>query len=231
MQEMPDYNKPPVVEVAMGIQFAPLTALTTGHVGLFWAGVREQFPNVEDRAPILHWVETAALQGAEAQVRLLERPELSRTWFIDSTGTRIIQVQRDRFLHNWRKVGTSDLYPRYETVRDNFMRYWGQFRHFLDGVGLHPDPDQCEITYVNLVPKGEGWETTADLGELFRAFAWKPRSEFLPEPEQMRCSVMFPFPDGMGRLYVDLAPVRRPPDDALALRFSLTAHGRPDENV
>lgn len=229
MSRLPDYDKPPVVEVAMGVQFAPIEQFSAAHVGLYWGAIRDTFSRVEEQAPIAHIVERPADQQAPtgASFAILPKPELPRIWFIDTSGNCIIQIQRDRFLHNWRKLNPSDKYPRFPSVQEGFFRYWTGFTDFLADQALEVKPDQCELTYVNFIGKGEGWETMADLSSLFTNFVWRTRTGFLPIPENVRWSLRFPFPEEMGRLHVDVVPVRVQPGNDLAIRFSLTARGRP----
>ncbi len=229
MSRLPDYGKPPVVEVAMGVQFAPIELFSAAHVGLYWATIRDTFTHVEEQVPIAHVVECPVEQQTPtgAKVTISQKPELPRILFIDNNDSRIIQIQRDRFLHNWRKQNPSDEYPRFPSVQEDFFRYWTGFTGFLTDQKLTVQPDQCELTYVNHIRQGEGWETMADFSSLFTNFVWNTRSEFLPIPDNVRWALRFPFPEQMGRLYVDVVTVRVPPENYLAIRFTLTARGKP----
>jgi uncharacterized protein (TIGR04255 family) len=157
------------------------------------------------------------------------RPELPRVWLVDQSGNRIVQVQRDRFLHNWRKLHPEDEYPRFPPVKAQFLEHWNGFLAFLTEAGLNPEPDQCELTYVNHLRRGEGWDTLADLGDLFTTFAWRTRDNFLPAPDNLRWSMRFLLPEGKGRLHVEVLPVRAQPSNELAVRYTLTARGRPSD--
>ena len=232
MAALPDYKTPPVIEVAMGTQFAPLADLTTAHVGIYWALIRSEFGSIQEQPPIVHIVEQlgSAPRGSRRPIgiEVQTKPDLLRTWFVDGTGNRIIQLQRDRFLHNWRKVKEADEYPRFPSVRDAFKRYWDQFHTFLAAEGLPlPQVDQCELTYVNHIRKGRAWESMADLSDVFTTFQWQTRAGFLPDPDNIRWLMQFSLPDKMGRLHVEVFRVLLPPDNAQAIRFALTARGRP----
>ena len=74
-------------------------------------------------------------------------------WFLTVDGTQLIQIQRDRFAFNWRKLDTDRQYPHYDQVRDDFVRQLEKFLGFLREEGLEdPNPDQVELTYVNHIP-------------------------------------------------------------------------------
>lgn len=230
MSELPEYGNPPLIEVAIGVQFSPIAEFTAAHLGLYWATVRDTFGRVEEQPPISHVIEPDPGQPEPGpSFQISAKPELPRVWLIDGTGNRIIQVQRDRFLHNWRKLDPEDEYPRFPSVKASFLDHWTSFQEFLGQAGLNPEPDQCELTYVNHLRKGEGWNTLADLGALFTTFSWHTRERFLPAPDNLRWSLRFLLPEGRGRLHVDVVPVRAQPSNDLAVRFALTARGKPSD--
>ena len=167
-RELPDYKRPPVTEVAVSIQFARLQGLTAAHIGLYWAKIKDAFPNVMEQPPIVHMVE-----NPEAEYKfepfLSQMPDLPRIWFTDKTGTALIQVQRDRFVYNWRRVKDSDEYIRFPAIKKKFLLRWGEFSSFLKEQGISdPQVDQCELTYVNRIDQGELWESPAKWGNLGR---------------------------------------------------------------
>lgn len=226
----PDYKSPPVTEVAAGIQFAPLVEFTTAHVGLYWDKIRKAFPRVEEQGPIAHIVEPVGHQPSQDVLKfeVANKPPLPRTWLIAEAGTSLIQVQRDRFLYNWRKMTDDDRYIRFSPIKQNFFDHWRQFCDFLRDCGLSsPDIDQCELTYVNRIDQGAGWKSVADLEQLFTNFAWRPRGTFLPEPEDARWGLRFVLPAQLGRLYAEAVQVRASEDNSVAIRFSLTVRGLP----
>ncbi|MFA5864492.1 MAG: TIGR04255 family protein [Phycisphaerae bacterium] len=233
MNGLPNYTKPPVVEVAIGLQFAPLDNFSAAHIGLYWALIRDTFNRVEDQSPIEHIVEPLVEpQEIKPLFRMFTKPEPPRVWFIDSAGNKIIQVQHDRFLHNWRKMTEQDEYPRFPAVKKEFFDHWNQFCSFLEEQKLSPPQvDQCELTYVNLIRKGAGWESMSDLNNLFTFAKWHTRSNFLPAPENVRWSARFLLPEQSGRLHIEMLPVRIQPKNELALQLSLTTRGKPLTNM
>ena len=123
--ELPKFEKPPVIEVVCGIQFEPLTSLLAPHLGVLWERYKQDYPHCREVAPLAPVLERfEGLPSVELQ--LSDTPPLPRTWFIHQDETGIVQVQRDRFLHNWKKVRDEDEYPHYEKVigmfRDRLVR-------------------------------------------------------------------------------------------------------------
>ena len=231
--DLPNYTNPPVVEVAASIQFAPLKGFAAAHVGGYWDTIRNAFDRVEEQPQLPHMTEREDLTpGPNLTVQLSQEPQLPRTWFISRDDSELIQLQRDRFGYNWRKREDAQEYPRYETVRKNFWKHWKDFKGFLRTSGLEaPSIDQCELTYVNRIPKGACWADMGDLETLFRNLSWAPREGFLPHPEIWAWRMSFKLSEGSGRLHVNASPVFVPPENELQMRLTLTVRGRPKEET
>ena len=234
MTDFPSYRRPPVAEVVCGLQYTPLAQLHLAHVGRYWAEIQGAFPLVEEKLPTPHVVErVGGTSAAEAPRELLERMPWPRTWFMEEAKRRLIQVQRDKFIYNWRKLDPQDDYPRYQVISDEFFQHWRGFLDFLNNLSLpSPMPDLCELAYVNLIPRGQGWESIQDAYSLFSFVDWPGQMRFLPVPGDVRCLLQFEMPDNSGRLHVDLSLARWDvTGDLPVLRLSLMARGRPVEEV
>jgi uncharacterized protein (TIGR04255 family) len=231
---LPDFTAPPVVEVVLGVQFDPLTALRAAHVGLLWEEFRPRFPRVEDKPPLTPAPELFGISPGhiDVQFELVDAPPLPRSWFLNSEGTELIQFQQDRLVHNWRKVGDAD-YPRYWSVRDSFRQEVETLRAFLEREKLGPFlPSQCEVTYVNHLLAGSGWDEPGQLERVFTLWAPRYSDDFLPEAEQVRVGAQYVISDDagepLGRLHVSIVPARRTEDNQSLLQLTLSARGRPD---
>ena len=124
---LPDFDAPPVIEVVLSVQFERLADLRIPHLGLLWTKFSDAFPHFEDRAPLSHVIETFGLrQAPKLALQLISRDQAPqvRCWFVNEARTELVQVQTDRFVHNWRKVGESvkegEQYRRYEYIRKQF---------------------------------------------------------------------------------------------------------------
>lgn len=212
---LPDFNDPPVVETVLSIQFDPLP-LTVAHLGLLWNDYRVMFPASDERPPLEPMIEQfpegpAARLGFKFQA--LETFPVPRILFTNNQGNEMIQVQKDRFIKNWRKEGESERYPHYDdTIRPNFDRDYLIFLDFLAKNHLGtPRINQCEVSYVNHLLAGRGWERYGDLESVFTF--WRSPDRFPPGPtEDLRLHARFVIPDAqgrpVGRLHVDLQPGR-----------------------
>ena len=223
-----DFSAPPINEVVLGVQSDTL-GMTVPFLGLFWAEVRHDYPRMEVHPPLEPVIErfgdrpeTVAPMGLG--FRLLEKPETPRCWFLDQPGNRLIQVQQDRLVHNWRQVKDDDPYPRYKSVRATFEREYQRLSAFIarERIG-EMIPQQCEATYINHI-------AATSFDTVFTALT--PPRGFLPSPEQGAFNLTYRIPGEkggpIGRLHVTMQPARRRRDDAALLVLNLTARGVPD---
>lgn len=230
---LPDYDNPPVVEVAIGAQFKPLDDLRAAHVGLYWSQVKSDFPDIDEKPPLPHTAQNLddVITPKPLRLGLSNRPELPRTWFISGSGAMLLQLQRDRFVVNWRKRSDDDKYPRFPAVKETFMKEWGGFLDFLASNEIEaPTLDLLELTYVNIVPQGNGWDDMATIGHVFLPAAWSSRSEFLRPPESMTTSMVFLLPKRDGQLSVDMGPVAAE-GKPKSLRISFSVTGLPKKTT
>lgn len=51
-QNLPSFERPPVIETMLGVQFQPLPALRSAHLGAFWKTLGEEWPVVLDASII-----------------------------------------------------------------------------------------------------------------------------------------------------------------------------------
>src|SRR5208283_4945721 len=174
--QTPEFDRPPVIEVALSVQFKRLDQLRSAHIGLLWSRFRKRFPRTEDHGPLQPAFETFDRKPTQLQlgveVQTYDVPPLPRAWFLNETGTELVQVQPDRFIRNWRKVGETDEYVRYAHIKGKFVDDLREFEQFVADQGVGDvSPNQCEVTYVNHIVSGEGWSTHGDLGKIFRPWS------------------------------------------------------------
>lgn len=153
--DLPDFTDPPLVEVAMGVQFERLRELRQPHIGIVWSAFRDDYPDVRDLPPLAPLQEGRQRGGPSFTVEFADAPDLPRSWFMSLDGERLVQLQPDRFVHNWRKGDQAPTYPRYEALRRRFVEAWSTFAAALSEVGIGPPVvRQVEIAYVNVVSIG-----------------------------------------------------------------------------
>jgi uncharacterized protein (TIGR04255 family) len=223
--DLPEYDNPPVTEVVCGVLFKTLDGFQIPHFGLFWEYFKKEYPACQEVAPLMPLLEKFDVEAEEVQFNEIPLP---RVWFTHRDETGIIQLQRDRFLHNWKKSKLSDSYPRYHVVIDLFKRHLDTFEAFLKEQKIgRIDPLQYEMTYVNHIPQGDGWNQLSDLGRVFRDYHWDSKKRFLPEFEHLNLRKSFRLPENKGRLHVSIRDARRRDDEKPILLFELTVRGFP----
>lgn len=226
--DLPEYDNPPVNEVVCGVLFKPLEGLRIPHFGLFWDQWRADYPTCQEVAPIIPMIERFG--EAETDIQPPNEIPLPRVWLVKSDETGIVQIQRDRFLHNWKKGKPSDAYPRYKTVIERFKVLLDSFESFVGRERLGQiEPLQYEMTYVNQITAGEGWERLADLPNVFRDYCWQREQRFLPELEHINLRKTFALPDGKGRVHVSIRDGKRREDMKPVILFEFTVRGFPGD--
>ena len=231
---LPDFASPPVVEVLLGVQFDSVDGLNSPRLGLLWSTFRDRFPRVEERPPLDPIVEQPSGPSyplVQLRLEALNRFPSPRLWFLNESGTELIQVQHDRFVHNWRKIGEADSYPRYERIRQTFMEELERFREFINAEKLDQlSPNLCEVTYINHILVGREINELGELGEAVTL--WRhDRTRDLPNPEDVRFQARYPLTSNTntlgGRLTIEAAPAYRNTDRAAMIVLTLTARGAP----
>ena len=224
---LPDFDKPPVNEVVCGIQFQPLKAMTVPYLGLLWEKFRSEYPNCREVAPLMPVVERFDEHTREEPNPFGDAFPSPRIWFETSDGNGLIQVQRDRFLHNWKKERDDDTYPHYDQVITRFRECLTTFEKFLQENSLESiSPTQYELTYTNHIDQGQGWTNLGEIGGVFPDFDWrKVAQRFLPAPEAINWQTLFILPERAGRLRVSIRLAKRRSDGLPTFLVELTARG------
>lgn len=232
--DLPDFRKPPVAETVLSLQFEPIGGLTTGHIGLLWQRFRDELPFIEEHPPLSPVVEKfGPPPPLRFDVTIEEKLPAPRVWFLNQEKTELIQVQADRFIHNWRKVQGVEPYPHYEPIREKFRGEVAILEKFLNDEGFGAlAVNQCEVTYINHIERAGVWEKHGQLERVLRNWGFVQPTAFLPEAEDAAIRLRFVILDKsgdqpIGRLHVVLHPAWKKVDNSPILSMSLTARGIP----
>jgi uncharacterized protein (TIGR04255 family) len=224
--EIVSFAHPPVIEVVAGIQFKALEGFRATHLGLLWREFGEDYGGFREVAPLEPMVETF---GAPVRMKLelTDVPPLPRVWFLRNDERGLIQVQRDRLHYNWKKAGDTDQYPRYESVMERFEGCLRTLGAFVDAHEIgRLEPVQYELTYINLIPEGQGWSGFADVGSVLPDLSWRSGpGRFLPAPAGLELHATFDLPDQNGRLRTVVRTGVRRTDDYRQIQVELTVRG------
>jgi uncharacterized protein (TIGR04255 family) len=225
---LPDFDRPPVIETALGVQFAPIGNFTTGFYGWFWKAYLDATWTKTQDAPRMPAQFEKFGENDQWQTgppfMIQESPHAGRIYFINETDDRIIQLQSDRLVYNWRKRQKE--YPSFKETYPEFRGHLQLFERFVRESGLAaPFYNQWELTYVNAVPKGELWESPADWGTIFPGlFVGIDTQDLGVIRRQAMCNLKFEIVPKMGHLYIATQHVKIE-DNREALLVNLTARG------
>lgn len=213
------YKNPPIHEIICGVRFDSIKHLQSGHFGILWQKFKRDFPKTEDQDLI----------GAISQEDFgnISKLPLPRIWFIHKNENELIQVQRNCFLHNWRKRRADDIYPGYEKVVDNFERYLSLFQDFLVAENLgNLNAIEYELTYIDLIPQGQGWKNFDDLEKVFPTFLSITRQDMLSiDVRSINWQTIYGLPNDLGQLRIAIRTAKRTSDDHHLLHIEFNAHG------
>jgi uncharacterized protein (TIGR04255 family) len=227
---LPDFADPPVVEVAVSVQFRPLFGLRPIELSPLRELWRAEYPLFQEQPPLPPTIERPSFGGST--VELMMGPSFqTRLWFMSSSQAELVQVQHDRLTVNWRQIDESAEYPRFPAVKDLFEQRWQDLANFVREHELGAmSPTQVELNYINAFDPGPD-----QLGHIETLLQnWHPTSQHhLGAPEQGRLALVFRVP-GLGtgpvRLYVAADPAQRP-DGRPVLFLTLTIRGAPADET
>jgi uncharacterized protein (TIGR04255 family) len=227
LKGLADFQKPPAVETLVGFHFFPLQNWKTPNFGLFWQEIKKEYPDAQVHPALAEQALRVELNSALASIKLTGDVPV-RWWYVHKSGKRLIQVQADSFIQNWRKRDTDDPYLHYKELRPAFQKTWSQFLRFLKRQRVEsPRVRQCEVTYVNHIDRGEGWRSFADLADVFSVWRGRTYCGFLPTPDLVSMNAFYPIEGQTGRLQIMVQPGIRQPDAKQTLQLTITALCKP----
>lgn len=232
-KNLPSFKNPPLLEVALSVQFDPIQSLQATQLGVLWSSeYREKYPHTEQHPPIAAAIERFdVLEQPKRELRLeFSNSETPRCWFLKDDKSELIQVQQDRLIHNWRKM--QNAYPRYESIREEFSSDLGAFSNFIEHEKLGSvTPNQCEVIYINHIPVCDVWKDHSELNKIFPNWKTEESNSFFGTPENIRLTSQYILKDSdnkpLGRLYINLQPAFRAEDSVAIYILTMTVRGKP----
>ena len=194
---LPRFDLPPVVEVALAVQFPePLSfgATDVNWVAEMWS---DEFPNCEVRE---------SKEPFEPYHGISNEPQetaLDRLWLTDSSDSRAVQLQPDRLTVNWQKTESTGQYPHYGNIEGFLIEAWAGLERLADRLGDPvPRVDVCDVLYVNRLRGPEGWHEHDDTARLIEPWNGWYSDGYLPEPSAFSLHLHYHL-DDRGWLNID----------------------------
>ncbi len=230
---LPEYEEPPVVEVAVMVQFEAPT-LGIPQIMRWWSQIQHQFPGFEQAPPIppaTESFESLKIPQPLVQFQLLDSLPVPRVFIKKASDTELIQIQQDRFGYSWRKLKPDNDYPRYVSIRETFLQQLVFFEEFLASDHLEAmNSTLCEVTYVNHILGSGVWHGHSELYKVIPFVTPRLSENFLPLPEDIQFAARYIIRTNkapLGRLYVSVEPRFLTADMTPIFLMRLTARGAP----
>lgn len=222
-----DFDRPPVAEVALAVQFAAAVTDDATTLGRFWPRIQERYPIVATQPALPPMLEDFDSTQPQVMFQMLSGPPASRYWLQTSDRAGLLQVQPDRIAYNWRKEPGDVPYPRYEHIRREFVDLYDIFGQTCAEQGSELVPTWCEVTYINPI------ETFSMGGDLDVARILRRLHPFdllgMGTPEHTSLAeqyVLVRDTGPYGRFYVNVSSGVRLEDNADLLLITLTVRGK-----
>lgn len=236
---LPSFRSPPVGEVLLALQFQQIDLLDLRHVGPLVGLFAKKYPQFQAQPALDPVIERfdGPRSARGISINMMEAPLFPRLWLVGADGEELVQIQRDRLMHNWRQIPLGPEYPRYPRLRSEFADDWAVLDSFLRERNLGSIlPTQCEVAYINQIEasgEGAGAGLHADPSSFFSFFApslcGHGQSHFeavtysstgIARAESTRGPMM-------GRLYVEVTSGLNLVTKRPTYQFSLTLRGAP----
>lgn len=157
---LPDFERPPLQEVALAVGFDEWSGLRAIELGPLWQSWRQEYPHLDEQPPL----PPEPGQGGTGFLVSFGAPPLGRHLFTSADGSRMLQLQADRLILNWRRPQGGGAYPRYPALRAEVQRRLSELQDFSrDRRGAPLLVRQVEVTYVNLIAGTGGVPALADV--------------------------------------------------------------------
>lgn len=174
-EELPRFANPPVVELAVGVEFLSLPSLSVVPLVELRPLWSQEYPHIEEQ-PALPSTNLGAspIPGFNFEVGTGVPP--IRIWLLNENRSELLQVQNDRLVLNWRANYGSE-YPHYRELEPRFMRSWALLQNAVADRSLGElQPISAEVTYINRFTLEDG-ETLFDALSVLQSNSHFEKSE------------------------------------------------------
>lgn len=136
-------SKPPVNEVVIGVQLNA-SLIQSNHIHEYFQLIKNEYPKIEDHSPLPNVIE----HNTGNQDIHVHSSVVSRRFFVNESEDKLLQLQADRIIYNWKKSDSGSEYPHFNAVFRDFQRHYEELdrRHVI-----HDSINQREVTYVDVI--------------------------------------------------------------------------------
>lgn len=155
-KDLPDFENPPLNEVAFGIQFERPKHYHELFASEIWRRLFDssKVPAIVEKSPPSFETFGSKFKDTrrnEIKFEHLRPPFENRYAFETDDGASVTYFQPDKVVKIWKKKD-GNTYPRYEAIRDDFVAVVEGLRKLLSEFEVGDIvPTQCELVYANFV--------------------------------------------------------------------------------
>ena len=223
-QGLPEYESPPVVEVALAVQLDRAVGCKAHHLAEIARRWEDDHPNVEERTPLPTM--GFGSDGPDLTLDVSDKIETPRLWLQSAAGDRVVQLQQDRIVVNWKQGTAAGTYPRYRSIRKALLEAWNKLSASISDLDLDlPQPSICEVQYINHLGPSQGWRSAEDTQWFIAPWNGTMSDEFLPTDHHGRMLLHFHLPEKRGWLNIEGWTTDREGGEKLFV-LRLTSRGR-----
>jgi len=150
---LPSFDRPPIAEMVLAIQFPALPKLSTAWLGAFATQLGATYPVLVDVPAVGPISEPGFDDALGFEIQPLMRVATrmpTRFQARTKAGDRMVQVENGWVVLNWMRRSALDEYPRYRTLRPELEAIAKKLFDFVKASGSEgPAPNLWEVTYSN----------------------------------------------------------------------------------
>lgn len=219
----------PVVELALSAQFDLLGSLNSGHYGIFWSSLRNEWPFVTEGNIIPDQFERFGAQSDRPELPVFQidsfrRPNRFTITRFDKS--RMIQVQPTRVVYNWIRTG-GQVYPGFDKIFAEFCETLRSFVDLLSECGVEsPCFNQWEIAYVDAFGRSD-WDSFNDWSSIIPGLFIRVDKIVSDKFSMDHRSAQWAMEikEGKGRLHITAHPGYNNVSEPDSLVLNMTARG------
>ncbi len=219
MNKTPDFQDPPINEIACGIQFDLIDwDFLSEHQ--IYNEVKREFNTVEKHPPLAQAFDKLSKSATNTMNTL---PPFFRYYFLNDNKDKLIQLQNGRYLFNWRKTpDRKNVYPHFSVVYKEFFENWKKVSAILSKKNDKLKVNQFELTKVNHFFLDD---FGIDKGEFYEVMTIFKNSNLLKKSDVVDTRFAMPIPELNGHISVTSKTANRNKDKKDIIVMELTVRG------
>lgn len=156
-------NNAPIVELVVGLHFNG-TVFSYQEIYGFYNKIKDRYPIIQEHPPLPFLIDKQFDPTTAKPLPFFT----SRKFFLNNLENKLIQIQLDKVLFNWRKTTDDEQYPHFNKVLSEFL---GIIKELKSIDELSKNISQLEVTYLDHVFLDDFNKTDFNPSGIFTFFA------------------------------------------------------------